>query len=76
MVIHLRLNSNIDLKTFILVLLSVSQIATEIFLSLIFQGKSFSKAASFLNVKLDLAKTMVFHTLKIHAGVLEPVQPI
>ena len=76
MVIHLRLNSNIDLKTFIMVLLSGIQIATEIFLSLIFQGKSFSKAASFLNVRLDLAKILSFNTFKIHAGVLEPVQPI
>ena len=56
MVIHQRLNSNIDLKTFILVLLSGSQIAAEIFLSLIFQGKSFLKAASCLKARLDLAK--------------------
>lgn len=50
--------------------------AAEIFLSLMVLGKSFSKAASCLKARLDLAKTKVLKLFKLHAGVLEPVQSI
>ena len=59
MVIHLRLKPNMDLKAFIRVLLSQIQMTTEIFLSLMILGKSFSKAASSLKARLDLAKKKV-----------------
>ncbi len=50
-----------DLKAFIRVLLSQSQMTAEIFLSLMVLGKSFSKAASCLKARLDLAKTEVLN---------------
>lgn len=61
MVIHLRLKPNMDLKAFIRVLLSQSQMTAEIFLSLMVLGKSFLKAASCLKARLDLAKTEVLN---------------
>ena len=61
MVIHLRLKPNMDFKAFIRVLLSQSQMAAEIFLCLMVLGKSFSKAASCLKARLDLAKTEVLN---------------
>ena len=57
--IRLRLKPNMDLKAFIRVLLSQSQMTAEIFLSLMVLGKSFLKAASCLKARLDLAKTKV-----------------
>ena len=54
--IRLRLKPNMDLKAFIRVLLSQSQMTAEIFLSLMVLGKSFLKAASCLKARLDLAK--------------------
>ena len=59
MAIHLRLKLNMDLKAFIRVLLSQIQMTTEMFLSLMILGKSFSKAASCLKARLDLAKKKV-----------------
>ena len=50
-----------DLKAFIRVLLSQSQMTAEIFLSLMVLGKSFLKAASCLKARLDLAKTEVLN---------------
>ena len=54
--IRLRLKPNMDLKAFIRVLLSQSQMTAEIFLSLMVLGKSFLKAAACLKARLDLAK--------------------
>lgn len=61
MVVHLRLKPNMDLKAFIRVLLSQSQMTAELFLSLMVLGKSFSKAASCLKARLYLAKTKVLN---------------
>ena len=76
MVIRLRLKPNMDLKAFIRVLLSQSQMTAEIFLSLMVLGKSFLKAASCLKARLDLAKKKALNRFEMHAGVLQPVQPI
>ena len=48
MVIRLRLKPNMDLKAFIRVLLSQSQMTAEIFLSLMVLGKSFFESCFLL----------------------------